>query len=223
MEEKKNNTQAELQPKLIQTLFELEVAKHPHTPALSYLSKEYSYYAINAKANQLANYIRKKTSKSNGAIAVCLEPSPELIIAILAILKTGNAYVPLDMNYPMERLHFMLEDTKTDILITQNNFLEKLNNTNLTCIDINREHLNNFSIDNLELMINPESTACIIYTSGSTGKPKGVMISHRNINNFNLWFSQATKITTQDIYDFSSSIAFDFQHCNNVISVAERC
>jgi amino acid adenylation domain-containing protein len=193
-------------------LFEQQVEKTPFHIALSHHASSLTYHELNDQANQLAHYLKNTMNTPSPIIGICLEPSIELLIGILAILKIGSAYLPLDPIYPFERLGFMLEDAKATALITTENIKQHFNThgCQAICIDTEREKINEQSILNLSLPINDHDLAYVIYTSGSTGKPKGVMLMQRNLQCFMHWFDQALNTTSQDVFDFSSSISFDF-------------
>lgn len=172
--------------KTISELFEKQVEKTPDTTALIFEDISFTYRELNEKANQLAHYLRSNGIKNDNIVGIMLNRSPELIISMLAILKSGAAYLPIDPTYPENRINYIISDSNIDTLITSSNlnneFIE-VNNTisaDLTNTDIfsnnNTENLSNINI--------PEDTAYVIYTSGSTGNPKGVSISHKNVNNF---------------------------------------
>jgi len=172
--------------KTISELFEKQVEKTPDTTALIFEDISFTYRELNEKTNQLAHYLRSNGIKNGNIVGIMLNRSPELIISMLAILKSGAAYLPIDPTYPENRINYIISDSNIDTLITSSNlnneFIE-VNNTisaDLTNTDIfsnnNTENLSNINI--------PEDTAYVIYTSGSTGNPKGVSISHKNVNNF---------------------------------------
>lgn len=208
--------------KTIYQLFEAQVETAPSQIALFYEDEFLTYAELNERANQLAHYLQKQGAKPDSLIALCMDPSLDLIIAILAILKSGGAYVPFDSAYPKERLQFMLEDCQAALLITKTKYVDlfKKSQTHLICLDKIPSHLDKQSSDNLEPCNGPDNLAYIIYTSGSTGKPKGVMITHRNVVNFIHWFQQALSITRNDIVDFSSSISFDFSVATTLFPLA---
>lgn len=178
--------------KTISELFEKQVEKTPDTTALIFEDMSFSYRELNEKANQLAHHLRSKGIKNDDIVGIMLNRSPELIISMLAILKSGAAYLPIDPAYPENRINYIISDSNISTLITSSNlnneFIE-VNNTitaDLTNTDI---FLNN-NTENLSNINTPEDTAYVIYTSGSTGNPKGVSISHKNVNNFIATVSQ---------------------------------
>lgn len=204
--------------KNIQQLFEDIVSLKPNNIAVVCDGTELTYAQLNEKANQLANYlINTYQIQSEDLIALHLDKSEQLIITILAILKSGAAYVPIDPNYPEERIAYMLFDTKAKIIITNDKYHNLLN----TIISINDKIFTKvLAVDNLELSqqlenrINPifntngNSLSSIMYTSGTTEKPKGVRVMHKNITS--LIINQSyIDIKENDTFLMLSNIAFD--------------
>jgi len=197
--------------KLIIDYFEAQVAKAPDHIALRFGDQILTYQELNNRSNQIAHYLLDLGINQKTLIAICMESSLDLFVGILGIIKAGAAYLPLDPDYPNERLQFMLEDTKAPLLITKFAFADSFKNKKIKIICVDKdEKITNFSTENPKRKINLSDLVYVIYTSGSTGKPKGVMISHLNLNTFINWFGQALEITPDDIFDFSSSISFDF-------------
>ena len=133
----------------------------------------------------MAHYLQRLGVGKEVMVGICVERSLEMIVGILGILKAGGAYIPLDPNYPSERLAFILEDTKTPVLLTQQRLLSGLpaQNAQTICLDTAWEIIAQESQENLPLKTHNENLAYVIYTSGSTGKPKGVQIAHRHLVN----------------------------------------
>jgi amino acid adenylation domain-containing protein len=144
-----------------------------------------TYRELNARANQLARHLQRFGAGPEKLVAICMEHSAEMVIAVLGVLKAGAAYVPLDHAYPKERLSFMLEDARAVLLLTQEQLLGDLPETHaLTlCIDRDWDLINNESDENPPSITTSRNLAYMIYTSGSTGRPKGVMIEHRGVIN----------------------------------------
>lgn len=172
--------------KTISELFEKQVEKTSDTTALIFEDISFTYRELNEKANQLAHYLRSNGIKNGNIVGIMLNRSPELIISMLAILKSGAAYLPIDPTYPENRINYIISDSNIDTLITSSNlnneFIE-VNNT-ITADLTNTDIFSNNNTENLSNINIPEDTAYVIYTSGSTGNPKGVSISHKNVNNF---------------------------------------
>ncbi|MDJ0732572.1 MAG: amino acid adenylation domain-containing protein [Nostocaceae cyanobacterium] len=169
--------------KCIHEIFAEQVERTPDNIAVAFNSEKLTYAELNARANQLANYLQHLGIGAESLVGICVERSLEMLIGILGILKAGGAYVPLDPHYPQERLKFMLEDTQVSILLTQQHLLETLFQQNIQtiCLDTDWEIIAQESQENLLSTASPENLAYVIYTSGSTGKPKGVEITHSNL------------------------------------------
>src|SRR5438874_1501398 len=169
--------------KCIQELFEQQVERTPDAVALICDDRRLSYRELNSQANRLARYLRKHGVVADKRVAICMQRSPEMIVALLAILKAGGTYVPLDPEYPQARLEFMLEDARTSALVTERALLKDLPARALEtiCVDDLSAELACESADNPEIKTTADSLAYVIYTSGSTGKPKGVAVMHRNV------------------------------------------
>ncbi|MEM6403705.1 MAG: AMP-binding protein [Cyanobacteria bacterium P01_D01_bin.116] len=166
-------------------LIEEQVEQTPDNIALVYHNQEFTYDELNIKVNQLAHHLHSLGVKPETAVGIYLQRSPEAIISILAILKSGGIYVPLDPAYPQERLNFMLEDAGVDVLITQQSLGDvavlRLYTGEIINLDTDREIINQNSCENPINLITSENLAYIMYTSGSTGIPKGVCTTHRGI------------------------------------------
>lgn len=193
----------------IQQLFEEQVARTPDNVAIVYENIKLTYQELNIRSNQLAHYLRKAYKiKGNDLIALFLDRSEDMIIAILAVLKSGAAYVPMDPSYPDERISYILKNTQTKIILTNEAYQNKLKNIISTVIHVDvsmqktgvyenklqceiclidtielQLKLRKESSTNLKLDIASQNLAYVIYTSGTTGKPKGVTIEHGGVIN----------------------------------------
>jgi amino acid adenylation domain-containing protein len=170
----------------LHVLFEEQVQKTPDLIAVVYQQEHLTYQQLNNRANQLANYLKSLEVKPETRVGICVERSPEMVIGILAILKAGGTYVPLDPAYPTERLALMLEDVQTPILLTQTHLQNSLplNQQIVVNLDTDWEIIAQYPEDNLPCEVTPENLAYIIYTSGSTGTPKGTEVPHRSFIGF---------------------------------------
>ncbi|SFL37484.1 lichenysin synthetase C [Gracilibacillus orientalis] len=181
-----NNTKASSVEKTVKQLFEEQVDAHKDNTAIVFEGNEFSYKELNEKSNQLAHYIRKKGVKTNDIVGLLVNPSVEMIVGILGIIKAGAAYLPLDPKSPVDRLVNILEDSKSYALITESELLPSFNsalNPNIykICLDIDEQQINKQETVNLEDTNLPDDLIYTIYTSGSTGRPKGTLTSHRNV------------------------------------------
>jgi amino acid adenylation domain-containing protein len=179
-----NNT-VKLYPKdkCIQQLFEEQVARTPAAIALMFEDQHLSYGQLNERANQLAHYLRNVGVSSEVLVGICVERSIEMVVGLLGILKAGGAYLPLDPEYPLERLIYIIEDTQVSVLITQQFLAEKLcfSQVNVVFLDQNSDQINCQSRDNPTCNSRSNNLAYVTYTSGSTGKPKGVCTIHQGV------------------------------------------
>ncbi len=171
--------------KCIHELFELQADRNPNATALVFGDESLTYIELDEKANQLANFLRKKGVIPELQIAICVERSFEMIIAILGVIKAGGAYVPIDPNYPMERKQFMLKDTQAPIILSQKKLKSKLPPTNAEIIflDSDWDKIKRSPRSKPVDHCLPGNLIYTIFTSGSTGKPKGVQVEHRNVTN----------------------------------------
>lgn len=173
------------QDKPAHRFFEDRAEKHAERIAAVFNDERLTYRELNARANQLAHHLIGLNVRPGVLVGMCLERSLDTLVAVLGILKAGDAYVPLDPNYPDERLQFMLRDAAVPVLITQNGLLERLasGDRHTICLDSDRQIIAACPDANPPLRCRPDDLAYVIYTSGSTGLPKGVMITQRNLGN----------------------------------------
>jgi myxalamid-type nonribosomal peptide synthetase MxaA len=166
----------------LHALFEAQVKKMPDADAVAFAGQTLSYVELNAKANQLAHYLRSKGVAPDVPVGLCVERSLEMAVGMLGILKAGGAYVPLDPHYPEERLAYMLHDARIAVLLTQQRLEAVLPHSAKETIYLDSDWpgIAQCPADNPAPCNHPLDLAYIIYTSGSTGQPKGVMVSHRN-------------------------------------------
>ena len=181
-----NNTTTEY-PKnnCIHQLFEQQVEKTPNAVAVVFKDEQLTYEELNARANQLANYLQSVGVVPEVLVGICVERSIEMLVGILGILKAGGAYLPLDPAYPSKRLTDIFNDSQVSVLLTQNKLLESLpkHQAKVICLDTDLQTIVTTDKENLVTQLQPKNLAYIVYTSGSTGKPKGVAIEHRNLVN----------------------------------------
>ena len=179
-----NRTQADYpSEKTLVQLFEQQVVNTPDTIAVSSTKNSFTYAQLNERANQLAHQLIEQGVKPGSIIGLCLTRSTEMFVGILGILKAGAAYLPLDPDYPHERLQFMIEDCKVSKIITVGTYKKLVSefHTKPICIDSERHEDPGYSRKNPDVSMGPADLCYIIYTSGSTGMPKGVLIEHGNI------------------------------------------
>ena len=192
-------------------LFEAQVERTPDAVALVCGELQLTYAELNSRANQLAHYLMKLGVESDQLVGVCMERSPEMVIALLGILKAGGAYVPIDPANPRERVSFMLEDTLVSVLLTHERLLADLPELNCPsfCLDSDWNLLEGQSQINPTGRATPDNLAYVIYTSGSTGRPKGVMLPHRGLVNYLNWCTNTYQVSEGCGALLHSSISFD--------------
>ena len=173
----------------IHQLFEEQVKRSPNATALVFEEVRLTYTELNARANQLAHYLRASGIGPDSLVGIFVERSIEMLVGVLGVLKAGGAYLPLDPAYPKERLAFMLEDAQATVLLTEKNLVDGLPETSAlqVCLDSDWEVISKFNDDNLAVGVAAENLLYVIYTSGSTGKPKGIGLSHRALTNLIEW------------------------------------
>jgi amino acid adenylation domain-containing protein len=192
-------------------LFETQTEKMPDAVAVSMEQKVLRYGELNAKANQLARYLQRLGAKPGVTIGLSLERSLEMVVALLAVLKTGAAYVPLDPEFPRNRLRFMAEDASVIAVLTTAALSDRFDPQvfRLLYLDREMESIVQMADHNLGPIATPQDLAYILYTSGSTGQPKGVEIPHQALVNF-LWsMLHEPGCTAQDIILSVTTISFD--------------
>jgi amino acid adenylation domain-containing protein len=163
-----------------------EQARHrPEATALAFPGGKLTYAELDRRANRLARDLEGLGVGPEGRVGLCLERGPELIIGVLAALKAGAAYIPLDPAFPPERLDFLLRDAEAQVLLTQRHLSARLpaSHASVVCLDGDGPALAQEEADRPQRRIHPDNLAYIIYTSGSTGRPKGVLVGHRGLTN----------------------------------------
>ncbi|MDF5709057.1 MAG: amino acid adenylation domain-containing protein [Nostoc sp. S4] len=206
-----SNIQPFAQDLCIHQMFEMQVERSPQAIAVVFEDTQLTYQQLNQQANQLAHYLRTLGVGPEVLVGICLERSLEMIVGLLGILKAGGAYVPLDPSYPKERLAFILEDTQTPVLLTQEKLVKNLppHQAQVICLDLLlRENAQN-NQDNPVNQTTLDNLIYVIYTSGSTGQPKGVMIPHSGICNQLYWRQTTFRLTETDKVLLTISFSFD--------------
>jgi len=198
--------------------FETQVARTPDGVALACGDEQLSYAELNARANRLAHFLRSQGVGNESLVGLFVDRSLDMVVALLAVLKAGGAYLPLDPSYPKDRLAFMLEDARPAVLLTQQRLSRELPDLaalggppiKAFCIDTQAAEWQAFSSDNPDTPVLPGNLAYVIYTSGSTGKPKGALLQHDNVLRLfaqtDAWFG----FGSDDIWSLFHSYAFDF-------------
>ncbi|PYP84892.1 MAG: non-ribosomal peptide synthetase, partial [Blastocatellia bacterium AA13] len=194
----------------IHELFEMRASNSPDAAAVVSGSEQLSYGALDAASNRLAYYLRTLNVGSEAPAAICMDRSIEMIVAMLGVLKTGAAYVPLDPRYPTKLLAYMLEDSQASVIVTKQSFTDALPQFDgrIVCVDADAE-LDSFDDGELtRSALHAETLAYVMYTSGSTGNPKGVAVTHQDL----IWLVNNLDdltIEAPDIVAHASNTAFD--------------
>ncbi|WP_205625370.1 amino acid adenylation domain-containing protein [Flavobacterium sp. ABG] len=193
-------------------LFEEQVKKTPDAIAVVYEGAELSYKELNEKSNQLGSYLREQGVQADTLVGICVERRLEMLVGILGILKSGGAYVPIDPDYPSDRITYMLQDAGMNLVlssIASHKVLAEHTHLKVVLLDKDWDVISGYSAEDYSGLVAPNHLAYVIYTSGSTGRPKGVMIEHTN--SINLVTSQVNTfaIDSSDVVLQFSNFAFD--------------
>ncbi len=190
--------------------FVKQVEKSPNDIAVRFGENEISYCALDERSNQLANYLVGNGVDSEQLIPIYMERSIEMVVAILGVLKSGGAYVPIDPSLPNQRISYMLADIGTRILLTQKSLNDSLvSNYNPIALDAIANELQKESAVPPKVLINPKNLCYVIYTSGTTGKPKGVMVEHQGVANMVHNQIKLFELTKDDTVLQFASFSFD--------------
>ena len=206
-----NNTQREFPAtQSVSELFERQAALRPDAVAVVHGDKQLSYGELNRRANQLAHYLKKQGVGPEVVVGLCTERSLEMVVGLLGILKAGGAYLPLDPDYPQQRLEYMLSDAQAGLVLAQGSSLDQLPvHLGLTiALDEEWETIAAESDQNPACETDAENLAYVIYTSGSTGQPKGIGITHEAINRLVLG-TDYVQLMPEDRVAQASTISFD--------------
>jgi amino acid adenylation domain-containing protein len=200
----------------IHQLFEAQAARTPDAAALVFGEERVTYAELDARANRLARHLRSLGVGPDVLVGVCMERTPEMIVALFAVLKAGGAYVPVDPAYPAERIGYVLEDAGAPVVLSQSWLEDALPATDARVVFVDAEWPEIEALDPspLPCVASPANLAYAIYTSGSTGRPKGVAIEHRNTVIVLQWLRDSVSDEERASVLGSTSISFD-------VSIAE--
>ena len=191
-------------------LFENKVRQNPKSVAVSFEGEVLTYAELNARANRLAHRLIENGARRGVVVGLCLHRSLDLLVVLLAIQKSGAAYLPLDPGFPAERLTYMLVDSGASLLLTSGDAADGVEMPpKVTRIDLAQQSPEVFSADNFVSAAGPDDPAYVIYTSGSTGRPKGVVVSHRALVNFLCSMQREPGLSSSDILAAVTTISFD--------------
>ena len=179
-----NDTARPLVPATLPELFAAQAERTPDAVAVVFEDSSLSYAALDRQANQLAHRLRKYGVGPESVVGLCLNRSLEMIVGLLGILKAGAAYLPLDPDYPAERLCFMLSDSHACLLLTSSALCGQLgeHDVPILCLDAEQAELATEPASAPTVALHPQHPAYVIYTSGSTGHPKGVVVAHADMS-----------------------------------------
>jgi amino acid adenylation domain-containing protein len=197
--------------KCIHHLFEEQVERSPDSVALVFEDERLTYRELNSRANQLAQHLQSLGVGPEILVAICVERSPDMVVGLLGVLKAGGAYLPLDPDYPRERLAFMLEDAQVSVLLTTSRQRDALpaHTARVVCLDADRAEIARQSDARPRSPVSARNLAYVLFTSGSTGRPKGVAIEHRSASAMLHWVREV--FPPQDLAGMlaSTSLSFD--------------
>ncbi|MGA8137182.1 MAG: amino acid adenylation domain-containing protein [Pseudomonas gingeri] len=201
--------------RLPQRVFEAQAALTPHAVALVCAGQTLDYAVLNARANRIAHRLIALGVRPDDTVGLCARRSPEMVIGLLGILKAGAAYVPLDPQYPAQRLAHMLADSAPRALVFQQGLDELPLPAGLATLELNDPTLLDVADHNPQVpALNFSHLAYVIYTSGSTGLPKGVMVEHRGLRNLLDWYLEDLALHAGDAVLLASSYNFDLTQKN---------
>ena len=195
-------------PVFIKELFEKQVLRTPDKPAVVYREKKLTYRELNSRANRLARTLRDLGAGPDAIVGILADRSLEMIVGVMAVIKSGSAYVPIDAGYPAERIEYLLENSNSIALLSKKELSSNIRYA-VKIIDLADETSYSGEDTDLQTVNKPSDLVYVIYTSGSTGKPKGVMIGHRALTNFVLWHKDLNHMNEQDNVSKFASFGFD--------------
>jgi amino acid adenylation domain-containing protein len=203
--------QARSSEQLVPRMIAAQAKLNPDRIALVMGSEKLTYAELEFRATQLANYLRSLGAGPEVLVGLCVERSPQFVIAALAIMQCGAAYLPMDLAHPAERLRFILKDAAVRLLVTQRNFADRFVDldTKIIALDAEKNAIGQQPIQSPNVKQGIDSLAYVIYTSGSSGRPKGVEITHRNLSNLVSWHVGAFDLDCSARGTFQAGVGFD--------------
>ncbi|UJR87060.1 MupA/Atu3671 family FMN-dependent luciferase-like monooxygenase [Sandaracinus amylolyticus] len=202
-----NRSAVETREACLQRLFEEQVDRTPDAIALAFEDETLTYRALDARANALAHRLRTLGVGPERLVAVAVERSIELVVAVLGVLKAGGAYLPLDPAFPRDRVAMMLEDSGAQVVVTQRSLAPRFSHVTTVRVDELRDITSRTRIGDVDAR--PEHLAYVLYTSGSTGRPKGVMVEHRQVANFFVGMDARIAHDPPGVWLAVTSLSFD--------------
>jgi amino acid adenylation domain-containing protein len=206
-----NQTQRDYPDLCLHQLVETQVKLTPDAVAVVFGDEQLTYAELDLQANQLANYLIDRGVRPATFVGICVERSLAMVVGLLGILKTGAAYVPIDPHYPLDRIEYMLENARIDLLLTQQSLISQVPSQvqQLVYLDTDWAQISQAAAVATVVAVTAEDLAYLIYTSGSTGKPKGVEVLHRGVVNFLTSMQQQPGIAAADVLLSVTTLSFD--------------
>ena len=195
----------------VSALFEAQVARTPSHIAISGPDGDVSYAELDERSNRLAHHLRERGVGRGDVVAICVERSIDLVVAVLGVAKSGGAFLPLEPSNPRQRTMVLLDAARPVLLMTQGSIAVALTGCTMPCLllDADRAQWMRSPGSSPRVEVGPDQLAYVMYTSGSTGMPKGVMVANRSLCNHLLWARHALPLTSLDRMAMKYSIAFD--------------
>ncbi|MBV9495483.1 MAG: amino acid adenylation domain-containing protein, partial [Acidobacteria bacterium] len=202
------------QDRCIHDFFAEQVARDPHKPAVAFRDQRLTYGELSERTTALALHLQSLGVKPDAVVGLCLERSAEMMIGIMGTAQAGGAYMPLDPEYPDERLTYMLQDSNAAVVLTQEKFRDRVNalvtpGTVVLCLDTEWAKIPQANGAELRREVGPRNVAYVIYTSGSTGKPKGALVEHQALVNRIHWMQNSYLIDERDVVLQKTPYSFD--------------
>ncbi|MEM9819584.1 MAG: amino acid adenylation domain-containing protein [Bacteroidota bacterium] len=194
-------------------LFRQKAIQRAHHPALFFEDTQLTYQELDEQSNQLAHHLTNKGIQNGDLIALCLDRSVEMVVSLLALVKIGAAYIPIDPHFPAERIQYIIEDANTAWVISQEKYQDSFEEQQqIIFVDQEAQTIAQQSKSKIKVDLQPEQLVYLIYTSGSTGKPKGVMVEHRSLLNFLYSMEELLDFTEQSSLLALTTYGFDIAY-----------
>ena len=194
---------------LIHSLFEAQVDRTPDATAVTQGRRRLTFRELDGRANEVAHLLRSRGIGPEHRVAVCLDRSPEMAIAVLGTLKAGAAYVPIDPGYPEERVALMLDDADCALVLTEQRLSHTFKSRSIGHVIVDVDDATTGTSERVPMLSDPDDLAYMIYTSGSTGRPKAVAVPHRGVVNHNLAIAEYFRLSALDRVAHCTSLSFD--------------
>ena len=203
-------------------LIEEQIHKDPSKKIISFDKRDLNYKQLKEEYEKIASYLHQSGIKRGDIVGLCVNRSIEMVIALLAILKCGAIYLPIDPSFPAKRIELILDDSNCHFLVSESGLYEKFNSYNGKLIDINRYEINNNYNTAPDINVGDNDIAYIIYTSGSTGVPKGVQIAHSSLLNLLISVKDLIGINDNDSFLAISTLSFDISLVELLLPLISR-